>query len=59
MNTAEKKQKRNTYVMQRIGSFVHSITQELGDAKLLLVSSDIIGSSAQDVVHLREQELKA
>ncbi len=44
-----------TYVMEGIGSFVHSTIQQLGDAKLLYAASYFIGGTTQDVIRLEEE----
>lgn len=45
-----------TYVMEGIGSFVHSTIQQFGDAELLYAPSYFIGSATQDVICLEEEE---
>lgn len=45
-----------TYVMEGIGSFVHSTIQQFGDAKLLYMPSYFIGGTTQDVICLGKEE---
>lgn len=44
------------YIMEGIGSFVHSTIQQLGDAKLLYVPSYFILGATQNVVCLEDEE---
>lgn len=43
------------YVVEGVGSLVHSAVQQLVDAKLLYVASDLVGSSAQEVIGLKRR----
>lgn len=47
-----------TYIMEWIRSFVHSTIQQFGDAELLYFPSYFVGSTAQDVIRLEEDEIR-
>lgn len=45
-----------SYVMEWVGSLVHSTVQQFGDAKLLYAPSYFVRGSTQDVICLREED---
>ena len=56
LNLAKEEEEDNaaTCVMEGIRSFVHAAIQQFGDPELLYISSYFIGSSTQDVIHLKK-----